>query len=209
MNSIVCARLLYLWCICLRQCRAISFSTELYPQISYIWKLFNWKQQDYCHNSRKCHLSYLVCSSCSCDHADLGRDDLKLTSVFYAEYLAWHLLRPLLSQVRDIPSIHRAKEPYEKGKKNMQSPAENTVQCRYNAVNFLPKWNPHKRHPIARPLGQDMRCLLWVEILMDILSQSQKWCMQYHVILDCIIMVLDSTLNDQYKSHIKNFHPVE
>ena len=27
-----------------------------------------------------------------------------------------------------------------------------TVQCCYNAVNFLP--NPHKRHPIACPLGE-------------------------------------------------------
>ena len=36
----------------------------------------------------------------------------------------------------------------------------NTVRCRYNAVNFLP--NPHKRHPIARPWGRDMGCLLWL-----------------------------------------------
>ena len=28
------------------------------------------------------------------------------------------------------------------------------VRCRYNEVNFL--LNPHQRHPIARPLGQDM-----------------------------------------------------
>ena len=36
----------------------------------------------------------------------------------------------------------------------------NTVWCRYNAVNFLQI--PHKKHPIARPWGRDMRCLLWV-----------------------------------------------
>ena len=35
-----------------------------------------------------------------------------------------------------------------------------TVQCHYNAVDFLQ--NYHKRHPIARPLGRDMGCLLWV-----------------------------------------------
>ena len=34
-----------------------------------------------------------------------------------------------------------------------------TVQCRYNAVNFLE--NPHNRHPIARPWGRGMGCLLW------------------------------------------------
>ena len=35
-----------------------------------------------------------------------------------------------------------------------------TARCRYKAVNFL--LNPHNRHPIARPRGRDMGCLLWV-----------------------------------------------
>ena len=35
-----------------------------------------------------------------------------------------------------------------------------TVQCRYNAVNFLP--NPHNRHPIAHPWERGMGWLLWV-----------------------------------------------
>ena len=34
----------------------------------------------------------------------------------------------------------------------------NTVRCRYN-VDFPP--NPHNRHPIARPWGRAMGCLLW------------------------------------------------
>ena len=34
----------------------------------------------------------------------------------------------------------------------------NTVRCRYNAVNFLQ--NIHGRHPIARPSGRGMDCLL-------------------------------------------------
>ena len=38
---------------------------------------------------------------------------------------------------------------------------------RYNAVNFLA--NPHKRHPIARPLGWGTGCPLWVHTLIDIL----------------------------------------
>ena len=33
-----------------------------------------------------------------------------------------------------------------------------TVWCRYNAVNFLQ--NYHNRHPIARPLGRVLGCLL-------------------------------------------------
>ena len=45
----------------------------------------------------------------------------------------------------------------------------NTVRCRYNAVNFLT--NIHKRHPIARPLGRGMGCLLWIQRLIHILLQ--------------------------------------
>ena len=33
---------------------------------------------------------------------------------------------------------------------------------RYNAVNFLQ--NIHERHPIARPSGRGMGCLLWVQL---------------------------------------------
>ena len=44
-----------------------------------------------------------------------------------------------------------------------------TVRCRYNAVNFLT--NIHERHPIARPLGPAMVCLLWIQHLIDILPQ--------------------------------------
>ena len=65
----------------------------------------------------------------------------------------------------------------------------NTLECRYNVVSFLK--TPHKRHPIACPLGQDMGCLLWIEPLIYILSQSVQWCMQYHLILDCVIMAPD------------------
>ena len=94
-----------------------------------------------------------------------------------------------------------------------------TVQCCYNAVNLVQ--NLHKRHPIARPLGRDMGCLLviqiliyillWItkrcplshpngwymgcllviQILIYILLQSLQWCTQYHVILDCVITAPD------------------
>ena len=45
-----------------------------------------------------------------------------------------------------------------------------TVRCRYNAVNFLQ--NTHNRHPIARPWGRDMGCLLWIQTLITVLHQS-------------------------------------
>ena len=68
----------------------------------------------------------------------------------------------------------------------------NTVQCHYNAVNFLT--NIHKRHHIARPLGRGMRCLLWTQNQIDILPQFLYLCMYYILILDCIITALDCTL---------------
>ena len=41
---------------------------------------------------------------------------------------------------------------------------QNTVQCHYNAVNFIP--NPHNRLPVARPWGRGMGCQLWVSIVI-------------------------------------------
>ena len=89
------------------------------------------------------------------------------------------------------------------------------MRCRYNAVNFLP--NPHKIHLIARPLERvsnigfitvhglneghiapcplerGMGCILWVQnmVYTRTLHQLLQWCMQYHVILDCVITALD------------------
>ena len=42
--------------------------------------------------------------------------------------------------------------------------SKTTVRCRYNAVNF--QQNSHNRHPITRPWGRGMGCLLWVESLV-------------------------------------------
>ena len=38
-----------------------------------------------------------------------------------------------------------------------------TIWCRFNTVSFL--YNPHKRHPIACPLGQAMGCLLHDDVI--------------------------------------------
>ena len=64
-----------------------------------------------------------------------------------------------------------------------------TVWCRYNAVNFLT--NIHKRHPIARPSGRGKGCLLWIQHLIDILSQFLQSFMQYLTILDLVITSLE------------------
>ena len=63
-----------------------------------------------------------------------------------------------------------------------------TVRCRYNAVHFLQ--NINERHPIARPPGRRMGCLLWVQSLIDILPQFLQWCVPYHVILYRVITAL-------------------
>ena len=43
------------------------------------------------------------------------------------------------------------------------------MQCCYNAVIFHK--NIHKRSPIARPWGQGMGCLLWIQHLIGILRE--------------------------------------
>ena len=44
---------------------------------------------------------------------------------------------------------------------------------------------------IACPLGWGMGCLLWNQIIIYIQLQSLQCCMQYHVILDRILMAID------------------
>ena len=63
-----------------------------------------------------------------------------------------------------------------------------TVQCRYNAVNFITNI---KKHPIARPFGRGIRCILWIQHLIDILPQFLQLFMQYLTILDRVITALD------------------
>ena len=65
---------------------------------------------------------------------------------------------------------------------------KSTVQCHCNTVSFLQ--NIHNIHPIARPWGWDMGCLLWVKSLMHVLPQSLQWWMHYCVLLHCLITAL-------------------
>ena len=71
-----------------------------------------------------------------------------------------------------------------------------TVRCRYNAVNFIT--NIHKRHPMARPLGRGMGCLLWIQHLIDIMSQFLQLLMQNLTILDRVITALDCIVYVMY-----------
>ena len=71
----------------------------------------------------------------------------------------------------------------------------NTLRCRYNAVNFLK--NIHKRHPIARPLGRGMGCLLWIHHLIHILPEFLQLFMQYITIHDRVITALHCTLQSR------------
>ena len=79
-----------------------------------------------------------------------------------------------------------------------------TVRCRYNAVNFLK--NINKRHPIARPSGRGMGCLLWIQHLIDILPQFLQLLMQYLIILNRVITALDCIrdLNPPYNIQSKH-----
>ena len=56
-------------------------------------------------------------------------------------------------------------------------------------IQFSPK--THERHPLARPLGRGMGCLLWIQIMIYILPYSLQCCMWCWVILDRDITALD------------------
>ena len=68
-----------------------------------------------------------------------------------------------------------------------------TVRFRYNTVNFLT--NIHKRHHIARPSERGMGCLLWVQLLIDILPEFLKQFIQYLIILDRVITILECIIH--------------
>ena len=70
---------------------------------------------------------------------------------------------------------------------------QNTVRCRYNAVNFITSIN--KIHPMARPLERGMGCLLWIQHLIDIISQF----MQNLTILDRVITAHDCSSLDTHR----------
>ena len=83
------------------------------------------------------------------------------------------------------------------------------MRCRYNAVNFLK--NINKRHPIARPLGRGMGCLLWIQDLIDILPQFLQLLMQYLTTLHRVITALYCSPHEfatltQF-SHQQSFEP--
>ena len=83
-----------------------------------------------------------------------------------------------------------------------RSRAAVTVWYPYNAVNFIT--NIHKRHPMARPLGRGMGCLLWIQHLIDLISRFLQLLVQNPTIFDRVITALDcirasvkSTMNGQ------------
>ena len=62
------------------------------------------------------------------------------------------------------------------------------MRYRYNAVRCLQLI--YNGHPIARPWGRDMGCLLWVKALINILPRSLQWWMHYRVLLHRVITAL-------------------
>ena len=67
----------------------------------------------------------------------------------------------------------------------------NTVRRHYNTINFLK--NPHNRHPISRPLGQIVGCLLWKQALIYryVIFKPLQRGIKYLVNLDRVITATD------------------
>ena len=74
-----------------------------------------------------------------------------------------------------------------------------TVRCRYNAVLFFQIIQ--KRHPISRPLGRGMGCILWIHHLIYILSEFLLSFMQYLTIWDRVITALHCISYGTYCSY--------
>ena len=88
--------------------------------------------------------------------------------IIFAHWNIWMYFNPLSLAIFVIVSDHNFQMQFCYWYQNHLSEA-NTVRCRYNAVNFLT--NTHKRHPIARPLGRGMGCILWIQHLINILPR--------------------------------------
>ena len=63
------------------------------------------------------------------------------------------------------------------------------VRFRYNTVDLIKK-NCHNRHSIVRSLGRGMRCILWVQTLIYVMSESLLCYMKYFVISGRVVTAL-------------------
>ena len=102
-----------------------------------------------------------------------------------------------------LSSVRKCVEAHRCPKKSLYTVQQRcTVQCRYNG-QFSPEFL--KIHPIGRPLGQGMGCILWFQTLIYTLSQSLQWFMQWHVILDRVITALDCIMKSKFPSYCPAF----
>ena len=81
---------------------------------------------------------------------------------WWFETLSCPLWRHCNDQSQLLATVEHTSDP-RKGHDGLWLWVQHTVRCHYNTVNF------YKRHPIARPLGRGMGCLLWIQHLVNIL----------------------------------------
>ena len=67
----------------------------------------------------------------------------------------------------------------------------NIVEPTYNTIKT--GWNTNWRLPIARPLGRDMECLLWVQMMTYVLNISKAHHGWYRVLLHRVIKGFNGT----------------
>ena len=70
-------------------------------------------------------------------------------------------------------------------------PGVTYIECGTVITRSIFSKNIHERHPIARPLGRGMGCLLLVQPMLDNLPQFLQWYIQYVDMLDRVITALD------------------
>ena len=98
---------------------------------------------------------------------------------------------------------HAAFIPFSMGKMH----PTHTIFCQIPCDAVYIHKNIHKAHPIARPLGQGIGCLLWIQPLMYVLPQSLSCHVQIHVMLDRAMKVLDCISQSSFVEELAKDSP--
>ena len=99
---------------------------------------------------------------------------------------------------KNIPVLHGADPPHTTVKQSISWCFNLKPMClplsKYSAVpsvvtQFFQKYQ--QRHPIARPIGPGMGCILLIQRLLHIMPQFLQLLMQYLTTLDHVVTALD------------------
>ena len=77
--------------------------------------------------------------------------------------------------------------------------------CRYKAGYYHE--NSHNRRPVARPSGRDMGCLFWKQVLIYLMPQSLKCCMERHMVVFQLLSSASLRWRHNGRDSVSNHQP--